>query len=43
MSVNGIPYKYDQEFKDWKYNQENSIKIYRDGKIIEKKIFVEAY
>lgn len=42
MSANGIPYKYDQEFKDWKYNQENSIQIYRDGEIIEKKIFVET-
>lgn len=42
MSANGMPYKLEPAFAAWKFGVENVVRIYRDGQIIEKKIFIEA-
>lgn len=39
MSVNGI--NFTESFDDWKYGEENTVQVYRDGKTLTKKIFLE--
>lgn len=39
MSVNGV--NFTDSFDDWKYGEENTVQVYRDGKTLTKKIFLE--
>lgn len=39
MSVNGV--NFTESFEGWKYGEENTVQVYRDGKTLTKKIFLE--
>ncbi|CAK7068079.1 MAG: hypothetical protein MEBIL_02246 [Bilophila sp.] len=39
MAINKIPFTKD--FDLWRYGEENIIKIYRDGKTLEKKVYID--